>query len=108
MIINPSNPCGSSFSKSHIIDIIKIADEFKLPIIADEVYYGLLYDPEEGEEFNSFGNMTKDVPIIVLFNFLLLIFFQYSVVEHFPNSTVSQDGDLAGLLFIITTTTLIK
>jgi len=43
---------------------LKLAEEFKLPIIADEIYYGLVYDKEEGEEFYSFANLTTDVPII--------------------------------------------
>jgi aspartate/methionine/tyrosine aminotransferase len=45
-----------------------VADELRIPIIADEIYHGLLYDTEgreEGDEFYSFANLTKDVPIIV-------------------------------------------
>lgn len=38
VIINPSNPCGSVFSMSHIKDILKLASQYKIPIIADEVY----------------------------------------------------------------------
>jgi len=26
--------------------ILAVADEYKIPIISDEVYYGLSYDPE--------------------------------------------------------------
>lgn len=48
-----------------MLEIIKIADTYKLPIIADEVYYGLLYDDEENEGYHSFGNLTIDVPVIV-------------------------------------------
>jgi aspartate/methionine/tyrosine aminotransferase len=51
------------------LEIIKVADELKIPIIADEIYHGLVYDTEgreEGEEFYSFANLTKDVPIIVM------------------------------------------
>lgn len=40
-----------------------MAEDYKIPIIADEVYYGLVY--EDDSEFISFGNLTKDVPIIV-------------------------------------------
>ena len=43
-------------------EILKVAEEFKLPIISDEVYYGLSYDPER--PFISFGNVTKTVPVI--------------------------------------------
>jgi aspartate/methionine/tyrosine aminotransferase len=39
-----------------------VADEFKVPLIADEIYYGLVYDEEV--EFHSFANLTSDVPII--------------------------------------------
>ena len=59
---NPSNPCGSSFTAEHIQEILAVADEFKLPIIADEVYYGLSYDEER--PFISFGNATTTVPVI--------------------------------------------
>jgi tyrosine aminotransferase len=38
IINNPSNPCGSVFSKEHMVDIINLAQKYKLPIIADEVY----------------------------------------------------------------------
>ena len=38
VVLNPSNPCGSVFSQRHLLDILKIAELHKLPIIADEVY----------------------------------------------------------------------
>lgn len=38
LVNNPSNPCGSVFSREHISDIISLAEKFKLPIIADEIY----------------------------------------------------------------------
>jgi tyrosine aminotransferase len=38
LVNNPSNPCSSVYSKQHLLDIIKLAEEYKLPIIADEVY----------------------------------------------------------------------
>lgn len=43
-------------------EILAVAEEFKLPLIADEVYYGLSYDPER--PFYSFANMTTTVPVI--------------------------------------------
>lgn len=62
LVNNPSNPCGSCFTRQHMEEIIAVADEFKLPIIADEVYHGLSYDPER--PFVSFGNLSKNVPVI--------------------------------------------
>lgn len=38
IVNNPSNPCGSVYGREHLNEIISIADKFKLPIIADEVY----------------------------------------------------------------------
>ena len=35
---NPSNPCGSVFSRQHIRDILDLCDRRKLPVIADEIY----------------------------------------------------------------------
>jgi tyrosine aminotransferase len=62
MVINPSNPCGSAFTKEHQLEIIQLADQFKIPILADEVYYGITYS---GQEFHSFGHLSKTVPMIV-------------------------------------------
>lgn len=45
-----------------MLEIIRVADEFKIPIVADEVYYGLVFDAES--EFHSFGHLTHEVPVI--------------------------------------------
>lgn len=37
LINNPSNPCGSVFSKEHLENILNICEKYYLPIIADEV-----------------------------------------------------------------------
>ncbi len=62
LVNNPSNPCGACFTAEHIQEILAIADEFKIPIIADEVYYGLSFDPER--PFVSIGKSTSTVPVI--------------------------------------------
>jgi tyrosine aminotransferase len=62
LVNNPSNPCGTCFSKKHQLEIFEVANEFKVPIIADEVYYGLVY--EDDAEFISMGNLQKEVPVI--------------------------------------------
>lgn len=43
-------------------EILAVADEYRIPIISDEVYHGLSYDEER--PFISFGNMASDVPVI--------------------------------------------
>ncbi len=43
-------------------EILAIADEYHIPIISDEVYYGLSYNEER--PFYSMGNLTTTVPVI--------------------------------------------
>ena len=62
LVCNPSNPCGSCFTKEHMLEIIAVADDYKLPLICDEVYYGLSYDPDR--PFYSFAHLTDTVPMI--------------------------------------------
>lgn len=45
-----------------MLEILAIADKHKIPIISDEVYYGLSYD--ESRPFISMGNLTQDVPVL--------------------------------------------
>ena len=38
IVNNPSNPCGSVYSKKHLLDILALAEKHRVPIIADEIY----------------------------------------------------------------------
>ena len=38
VINNPSNPCGSVYSRRHLIDILEVAARNYVPIISDEIY----------------------------------------------------------------------
>ena len=38
VVTNPSNPCGSVFSREHLKEIVALAEKYHLPIIADEIY----------------------------------------------------------------------
>ncbi|KAG5465542.1 hypothetical protein CUR178_00247 [Leishmania enriettii] len=53
LINNPSNPCGSNFSRAHTEAIVKFADEMRIPIVADEIYAGMTY---------NIDNPSADVP----------------------------------------------
>ena len=61
LINNPSNPCGSNFSKSHIEDIIKVAERKGVPIIADEIYENMVFG---GAKYTPFAAVSENVPII--------------------------------------------
>jgi tyrosine aminotransferase len=61
LINNPSNPCGSVYSKDHLKKIIKVAERFHLPIIADEVYGEMVFP---GYEFFYMAELSDSVPIL--------------------------------------------
>jgi len=61
LINNPSNPCGSVFSKEHLQEILAFAEKYKLPIIADEVYCNMAFT---GYTFHPMASLTNSVPIL--------------------------------------------
>ncbi|RNF03280.1 putative tyrosine aminotransferase, putative,L-tyrosine:2-oxoglutarate aminotransferase [Trypanosoma conorhini] len=63
LINNPSNPCGSNFSRQHLADLIRVCEELHLPLIADEVYAGLVFS---GETFTSVAAFDTHVPRFIL------------------------------------------
>jgi len=62
IVNNPSNPCGSVYSKEHLISILAIADKHHIPIIADEIYGGIVF---EGT-FHQIASLTKTVPVLTV------------------------------------------
>ena len=64
LVVNPSNPWGSVFSKDHMKDIIAISEKHQVPIVADEIYYGFSFDEER--PFYSFPHIDTKIPIITL------------------------------------------
>lgn len=60
LINNPSNPCGSNFSASHLKEIAQVARKHGLPIIADEIYGGVVFNGN----FEPMNVYSEDVPVI--------------------------------------------
>lgn len=61
IVNNPGNPCGSVFSVDHILEILAIAERYKIPIIADEVYEFFTFP---GVKFHSIASLSKEVPVL--------------------------------------------
>lgn len=60
VVINPDNPTGAFYPEKILKEIVNIAGEFGIPIIADEIYDKLVL---EGKPINIF-TIAKDVPVI--------------------------------------------
>lgn len=62
LINNPSNPCGSTFSAAHLQAIYDLAAAYNLPIIADEIYGGLVFRGS----FTPIHTCAGQVPVLTL------------------------------------------
>lgn len=58
MLNNPSNPTGMVYSEAELRVIADICVKYDLYVIADEIYYKLMYD---GKKFTSFASLGEDV-----------------------------------------------
>lgn len=58
MINNPSNPTGMVYSREELAALAEVCVKHDLYILADEIYYKLVYD---GLEFTSIASLGEDV-----------------------------------------------
>jgi len=62
IIVNsPSNPCGSVFSPAHLKQILAVAEMYKVPIIADEIYDHFVFP---GQVYVPIASLTTKVPVL--------------------------------------------
>ncbi|XP_039707732.1 tyrosine aminotransferase isoform X1 [Pteropus medius] len=61
IVNNPSNPCGSVFSKSHLQDILAVAARQCVPILADEIYGDMVFSDTK---FEPIATLSHNVPIL--------------------------------------------
>jgi tyrosine aminotransferase len=61
VVNNPSNPCGSVFSRAHLLAILDVAERNCVPIIADEIYDHFVFP---GREYISIASLTTEVPVL--------------------------------------------
>eukprot|EP00943_MAST-04B_sp_MAST-4B-sp1_P004285 g4285.t1 len=60
---NPSNPCGSVYSKAHLEAIIEVASRNALPVVSDEIYGNMCFT---GSTFYPLASLTDEVPVIAI------------------------------------------
>ena len=65
MFNNPSNPTGMVYTKEELVALADICIKHDLYIIADEIYYKLLYDGVEFTSIASLGEAVKEHTILV-------------------------------------------
>ena len=63
VVNNPSNPCGSNFTREHLEDLLSIASRNFLPIISDEIYQGMNWTKHP---FTALYTLPSNVPIITI------------------------------------------
>ncbi|XP_021112393.1 tyrosine aminotransferase isoform X2 [Heterocephalus glaber] len=61
IINNPSNPCGSVFSKSHLQKILAVAARQCVPILADEIYGDMVF---LDCKYEPLATLSTNVPIL--------------------------------------------
>jgi len=61
VLINPNNPTGSNCDKKLLEDLVELAMEHNLLILADEIYDKLLFD---GRKHVSIASVNPDCPVI--------------------------------------------
>ena len=61
VVVNPSSPYGSVYSKQHLLDILAVTEKHFLPIIADKVYNGLVF---KGQHSYPIASLSKNVPVL--------------------------------------------
>jgi len=63
VINNPSNPCGSVYTKEHLQNILSICERHRIPVIADEIYGDMVY---YGNVFYPMASLSQTVPILTV------------------------------------------
>ena len=61
VLINPNNPTGASYPKPLLEKLVAIAAKYRLLLMADEIYDGILYD---GNTFQPLAPLAGEVPCL--------------------------------------------
>nr|WP_320049467.1 pyridoxal phosphate-dependent aminotransferase [uncultured Desulfuromonas sp.] len=63
LIINPDNPTGAVYPERILVEMIKIAKEYDLFVICDEIYHNIIYN---GESTKPISDLIGEVPAIAM------------------------------------------
>lgn len=63
VVINPNNPTGVLYEKSVLREIVEIARQNRLVILADEIYDRLVFD---GKKHTSIAGLAGDITVITM------------------------------------------
>lgn len=61
VVINPNNPTGATYSRSVLQEIVDIAGETGIPLIADEIYDKMTLDDDHAVNLRT---LSKELPLI--------------------------------------------
>lgn len=61
VVNNPNNPTGAVYSKKHLEDILRLAERYRVPIIADEIYGDMVFG---GATFYPTHSLSPKVPML--------------------------------------------
>jgi len=62
---NPSNPTGMLYSEAELREIAEICVKHNIYVIADEIYYTLVYDDKPFTSFASLGEEIKNLTVLI-------------------------------------------
>ncbi len=65
ILCNPSNPTGTAYNKSELMEIADILKDKDILIISDEIYEKLVYDNFSFVSFASLSNEIKEKTVII-------------------------------------------
>jgi len=61
VVNNPNNPTGAVYSREHLEDILKLAQQHRVPVIADEIYGDMVFG---GAHFYPMHTLQPKVPLL--------------------------------------------
>ncbi|MBX7058568.1 MAG: pyridoxal phosphate-dependent aminotransferase [Leptospirales bacterium] len=64
MIINPDNPTGAVFPRDVVAEMVEIARQYRLFIVADEIYMNMVFNRQQ--QYAPLAQVIGDVPAISL------------------------------------------